>query len=179
MTIILVTGPSGSGKDSLLTIARKHYRDDHRVYFANRYVTRRPDANEQNYFVDRLAFSLLEQQGFFLSHWRAHGNLYGVPKTEFSEGEEKGITIVSISRTRVVDFERHFDRVVTLNISVPPDILRERLLKRKRENLEDIEKRLNRNNLAVTARQAISFDNSEDLSETANRFVKLLDSFLQ
>lgn len=178
MTIVLVTGPSGSGKDSLLTVAKKHYKDDRRVHFANRYVTRSPDANEQNFFVDRLAFSLLEKQGYFLSHWQAHGNLYGVPKTELAEGEWDGITVVSISRTKVTDFERHFDRVVTLNISVPPEILRKRLRKRNREDLEDIEKRLSRNNLQVTASQAISFDNSKDLSVTANRFVELLDSFL-
>lgn len=178
MTILLVTGPSGAGKDSLLSIARDHYRDNSRMHFANRYVTRRPDENEQNYFVEQAAFLLLRGHGYFVSHWQAHGNLYGVPKTELNGCVKDRVTVVSISRTKIADFERQFERVVTLNITVPPEVLRKRLQARKREDCTAIDKRLRRNTLSVHARQTVRFDNSEELSISGTRFLALLDSFL-
>ena len=39
--MIAVVGPSGAGKDSLLNLARTHYRNDPRIGFVRRVITRR------------------------------------------------------------------------------------------------------------------------------------------
>ncbi len=72
MSIILLTGPSGSGKDSLLRHARTHFPSE-RLTFARRYITRPPDSNEDNFFVDDHAFACLQQSGFFPPSLRRSG----------------------------------------------------------------------------------------------------------
>lgn len=184
MSIILVTGPSGSGKDSLLRHARTHFSPE-RLAFARRYITRPPDSNEDNFFVDNHAFNCLQKNGFFLSTWQAHDNCYGISWRELELAQERqgkdernAALLCSISRTAVADFERRFQHVYTLLVSVPPEILAERLSARARETAGQAALRLQRASLPVQARELISFENSAPLAESANRFVRLLESLL-
>ena len=176
MKILLITGPSGAGKDSLLRIASLHFKEDQRFTFVRRYITRQPDANEQNFFVDSAAFSLLSINNFFISRWQAHGNLYGIPRNELPEPHENKLAVISISRGNTGDFENVFDQVITLGVEVDPDILHRRLQARGREDEKGIEERLCRQNSALTAGKLLRFDNSEDLSVSGRKFVSLLES---
>lgn len=179
MKILLITGPSGAGKDSLLRLAAHHFRKDSRLCLVKRYITRQPDSNEQNYFVDHAAFTLLCKNNFFISHWNAHGNLYGIPRTGLPDKNENTLAIISISRQNVGDFERCFERVTTLGIKVDPDILRNRLRARGREDDKSIEKRLQRTAPPIKARRMLHFDNSEELACSGKQFLDLLDSLAE
>ena len=49
--LVLVVGPSGAGKDTLLRLARAACVDDHDVVFPRRVVTRASSADEDNIAV--------------------------------------------------------------------------------------------------------------------------------
>lgn len=166
--IVLIVGPSGVGKDTLLRYAKEVYAQ--KLNFVKRYITRQADLNESNYYVDEYAFEVLRHNGYFASHWNAHGNLYGIPKRFL----ESGLNIISISRSRIKEFEAQYDNVYTINISIPKELLEQRLLNRARENKEEIEKRLSRTYEKIEARRLIEFDNSKALEESKEKFIKLL-----
>jgi len=172
--MLLVVGASGVGKDTLLSRAKEQLSGQPGFYFVRRYITRSPDVNEENYFVDPRAFDLLKASGFFVAHWKAHGNCYGIPRSEIPfDVDPSSIVIMSVSRQVVPEIEKQFSRVITINISAHPDILRQRLLSRGRENAREIEKRLARGS-ALEAQCLINFDNSIPLDIAAERFIGML-----
>lgn len=166
--IILIVGASGVGKDTLISHAKEELEDS--FNFVKRYVTRKPDINEDNYFVDNYAFEILKNNGFFISHWEAHNNYYGISKNSI----QSSINIISISRAKVEDFEKIFENVYTIEISVSKEELRKRLILRKRESLEEIEERINRNYPSIKTNNLIDFDNSYDITISKENFINLL-----
>ncbi|MFK2821619.1 hypothetical protein [Arcobacter sp. YIC-80] len=166
--IVLIVGPSGVGKDTLLKGARKILKNE--INFVRRYITRKPDKNEKNYFLDEFAFEILKHNSFFASSWNAHGNYYAIAKNSI----KNKVNIISVSRAKISDFEKQYDKVYTINITVPKEELRNRLLLRKRESLEQIEKRLNRSYPKIEAENLIEFDNSKNIEVSIKDFVELI-----
>ncbi len=166
--IILVVGASGVGKDTLLRFARKKLKKE--INFVRRYITRKPDKNEKNFFVDSSAFKILQDSNFFISSWSAHDNLYGIAKSSIKDG----VNVISISRKEVEHFEKIYDDVCTINIIVPKKILEARLVARGRETAEEIEQRLLRNCVDVKAKKIVEFENTLELSVSVEIFSKLL-----
>ena len=177
LKIILVVGPSGAGKDSLLLRCRQALADRRDIIFVPRYVTRKPDSNEQKYYVDQRAFSALKLNGFFFVHWQAYGNSYGIGVDPLLE-EEKTAAIISVSRTVIPIFEMAFNDVQTLLITAPNTMLHERLEKRGRESATDMSSRFIRMGMEVSARKLSVFDNSGSLDKTAPVFIKLVEKLI-
>jgi phosphonate metabolism protein PhnN/1,5-bisphosphokinase (PRPP-forming) len=165
--IVLIVGASGVGKDTLL----KNIQDKIEVNFIKRYITREPDDNEHNYYIDDVAFDKLKKDDFFISTWEAHSNKYAIAKNQI----KSGLNIISISRGAIKDFENYFENVTTIEITLPKDILYERLKNRARESEEEIQKRLDRSYQKIDAKNIIQFDNSASISLSAEKFVTLLE----
>ena len=173
MRLVLVVGPSGAGKDTLLRAARKEFASDSSRGFVRRYITRPPDANEDNYYVDAAGFEELERSAFFLSSWQAHDNRYGIPRSEVEQRTCSQL-IASISRTAIEDFQDHVIHIV--HVTARPDVLEERLRGRGREVSEQIHRRLRRQPvLSSSVGDVIDFDNSGALDESIRAFLSLLD----
>ncbi len=179
MKIILIVGPSGSGKDTLLRHARKALESQHGFIFSKRYITRPPDTNEDNYYVDQYAFEQLCRGGFFLATWEAHNNLYGIPHHIFITSETSSAIVCSISRTAISDFEKIYSDSVTINVTASDEILRERLAKRGREDELSINRRIQRAKLPIQSNKLITFDNSVALEESKRGFTSLLYNLSQ
>lgn len=178
MNIILLVGPSGSGKDSLLRLARQELESNTAIAFARRYITRPPDRSEDNYYIETIGFAHLETGGFFLSTWQAHGNRYGIANHLFRDQQPYTTLICSVSRSVIGDFEKKNPHATTIEITVSQDALRNRLKVRGREQSADIDKRLKRANQPVIARNLHRFDNSVPLEKSGPRFIALLKSLI-
>src|SRR6188508_934195 len=76
--LVLVVGPSGAGKDTLLGLARAACTDDRRIVFPRRVVTRQASAAEDNDQMSAEAFRQAAAQGAFAISWEAHGHAYGL-----------------------------------------------------------------------------------------------------
>lgn len=180
MRIILLVGPSGVGKDTLLRGAREHFcslttgQDSRSIGFVRRYITRPPDTNEDNYYVDREGFLLLEQSDFFLSTWQAHNNHYGIASHSVHRPNGHSALLISISRSKIADFENSFPRTTTIQVTAHEEVLRDRLAGRARETEEQIKKRLLRARQQPVARDLVVFHNDQPLEESRKAFNSLL-----
>jgi phosphonate metabolism protein PhnN/1,5-bisphosphokinase (PRPP-forming) len=176
MKVILLVGPSGSGKDTLLRTARRQFENTGKITLVRRYITRPPGHDEDNYYVDNTCFSILKMNNFFISCWQAHGNEYGIPHHIFKAHDGIATFLCSISREAVSDFEHAFQNVIVVQVTVPQMILRQRLQKRGRENPSDIEQRIKRSTKPFQAKNLVTFDNSADLEHSQQDFIALLQS---
>ena len=131
--LVLVVGPSGAGKDTLIAGARKTLADEPDFVFARRVVTRPEGEFEQHDTLSAEAFIKAEAQGAFVLHWQAHGLSYGVPSAIAEDIRAGRTVIVNTSRRIVNQARRRFATVVVLEVTAPPEVLNARIAARGRE----------------------------------------------
>ncbi|AXX92345.1 hypothetical protein CPU12_06990 [Malaciobacter molluscorum LMG 25693] len=165
--IILIVGASGVGKDSLL----KQFINLENINIVKRYITRVADENEDNYYLSKKDFLDLKNADFFISSWFAHDNFYGISKNSLNNK----INIISVSRTVIDDFENMFNNVFTINITLNKSSLKQRLLKRGRESIFQIENRLKRVDFEVKAKNLITFENDKPIVESAKNLIYIIE----
>lgn len=130
--LVLVVGPSGAGKDTLLRLAQAACADDDGIVFPRRVVTREASAAEDNLFASHESFRQTLATGGFALHWEAHGHLYGVPRATDDAIAAGRTVVVNISRTVIALARRTYANVTVVMVTAPPDILAERLAARSR-----------------------------------------------
>lgn len=142
--LVLVVGPSGAGKDTVIRAARAMLAGDARFVFPRRIVTREPGADEDNAFVDPAAFAeLLAARRLALS-WEAHGRRYGLPRA-IDDDIGAGRTVVcNVSRMVVEPARELYRNVATVEITAPSEVLAQRLAARRRDSDGDLGGRLAR-----------------------------------
>ncbi|WP_315781714.1 MULTISPECIES: phosphonate metabolism protein/1,5-bisphosphokinase (PRPP-forming) PhnN [unclassified Bradyrhizobium] len=142
--LVLVVGPSGAGKDTLLNLARAGCAGDDRIVFPQRVVTREASAFEDNLEMSEAAFHEALASGAFALHWDAHGHRYGVPRAIRDDIAAGRTVVVNVSRMVIPSARRDYADVVVVNITAPAEVLAERLGKRHRPSDADIGERLHR-----------------------------------
>ncbi|MBR0961398.1 phosphonate metabolism protein/1,5-bisphosphokinase (PRPP-forming) PhnN [Bradyrhizobium japonicum] len=142
--LVLVVGPSGAGKDTLLRLAQAACIDDPDIVFPRRVVTRASSADEDNIAVNQDEFRRAREHGDFAVHWEAHGHAYALP-TEINDDIRAGrAVVVNVSRTVIVALRRTYANVVVVAITAPPEVLAQRLAARARHSDGNIADRLAR-----------------------------------
>jgi ribose 1,5-bisphosphokinase len=142
--LILVVGPSGAGKDTLLSLARAVCAEDRNVVFARRVITRPSSAAEDNEEVSAEAFSEALARGDFAMHWEAHGHCYALPRAIDDQLRAGRTVVANASRTVVAAVRSTYANVVVISITAPRDVLDARLAMRGRVSDGKIEHRLGR-----------------------------------
>ena len=178
--LIYLMGPSGAGKDSLIDASREPLR---RLGcdVVRRVITRSAESlGEDALGVSQAEFERLGQQGGFALHWRANGLDYGIP-VQIDEWLALGRNVlVNGSREHLVEARRRYPTLLPILLTVKSEVLRHRLVRRGRENAEEIEARLRRNDLFLAsassdATPVMHLDNSGELAVTVEHFLGLLE----
>ncbi len=172
--LCLVVGPSGVGKDSLMSGARVHL--DNLFTFPRRLITRPADAGAEDHEeIDEQGLAELDAAGELALYWCAHGLRYGIRKASLQDLDAGRSVVVNVSR-RVVDQARAaFTRVHVFNITAPGAALRARLRRRGRENALEIEARVARAlSYRVAGNDVTEIANDADLCTGIERFTAAL-----
>lgn len=142
--LILVVGPSGAGKDTLLGLAKAACAGDSSIAFPRRVVTRAASASEDNEEVSAGTFQEALQRDEYAVHWEAHGHYYALPRA-IDDAVRAGKTVIAnVSRSVVAAMRRIYADVIVVLVTAPPNVLAERLAMRGRNSDGKIESRLNR-----------------------------------
>jgi hypothetical protein len=98
--LVLVVGPSGAGKDSVLNGARERFREDRSVVFPRRFVTRLSNAAAEDHIsLTEMEFAIAVAGDTFALWWRAHGNYYGIGRSIEGDLAAGAVVAVNCSRT--------------------------------------------------------------------------------
>ncbi|WP_426202818.1 phosphonate metabolism protein/1,5-bisphosphokinase (PRPP-forming) PhnN [Pseudomonas sp. TWP3-1] len=174
--VIYLMGPSGSGKDSLIEAARDGLREL-KCEVVRRVITRSAESvGEDAIGVSSAEFAKRREAGEFALAWRANGLHYGIP-AEMNRWLQSGQhVLVNGSRGYLSQALERYPTLLPVMLTVKDEVLRQRLLKRGREGLAEIDARLGRNALFVAPETLGEtpihlLDNSGDLAETVARLL--------
>ncbi|MFA6265799.1 MAG: phosphonate metabolism protein/1,5-bisphosphokinase (PRPP-forming) PhnN [Pseudolabrys sp.] len=144
-TLFLVVGPSGVGKDTLLDGARAALRDDDRLLFARRTITRAADAGgEDHEAATPDEFARRKADGGFLLTWAAHGLEYGLPMA-LADALAQGRNVVANgSRATIGELAKRVPHLIVVEITAPPESVAARLRARGREDEAQVAARVAR-----------------------------------
>ncbi len=142
--LVLVVGPSGAGKDTLIAMARASCAGDAATVFPRRIVTRaRSDAEDHDSISDA-AFDDGIGQGAFAFWWEAHGLKYALPAAIDTDIRAGKTVVCNVSRAIVKRLRERYARVTVVLVTAPRDILLARLAARSRSSDGEAAARIDR-----------------------------------
>ncbi len=176
---MLVVGPSGAGKDTLIRRAEAELRPDARFCFLRRCITRPAgDPHEDHIALTEAEFDARERAGEFSLVWRAHGFRYALPGTVGGLVAEGRITVANVSRGVVAGARSRFARVGVIQVTASRETLARRLGERGRESPQDRAGRLARQFPADTGAPDVrTLVNDGPLEPAVEAFVEMLRSY--
>ncbi len=173
--LFYVIGPSGSGKDSLMSYARQRLATNPCVVFAHRYITRPANAGGENHVaLSEDEFTARVQSSLFAMHWESHGCHYGIG-SEINMWLDKGYNVVmNGSREHLPYAQKSHHKLTPVWIEVSPEVLAQRLRARGREDEEDIRERLMRAAMYRATPDGITIGNDGKLEDAGEKLVQLI-----
>ncbi len=172
--LVLVVGPSGAGKDTLLRLAQAACVDDRDIVFPRRVVTRESSEAEDNIAMSQDEFRRAREHGDFAVHWEAHGHSYALP-LEINDDILAGRAVVAnVSRTVIGALRQAYANVVVVAIIAPPDVLAQRLAARARHSDGNIADRLARSVDDASANADVTILNAGSADYHSRQLVRVI-----
>ncbi len=143
--LVVLTGPSGVGKNSIIEALRA---DDPSLFHSVSMTTRDPRKGETDgvsyHFASKERFQALVDAGEILEFDMYCGAYYGTPKAPITEKTEHGTDVLlDLTVKGALEIRKNDPGAVLIFVSAPSEkALRDRLLARGTESPERIEQRL-------------------------------------
>ena len=143
--LVVISGPSGVGKDAILEQLRIHRPD---FFYAVTATTRPMRANEKDgydyIFLSKNQFLDLQAKDEFLEHAEVYGNHYGVPKKQIREALNNATNAfvkIDVQGARTI---KSLERNALLIFIAPPSLmeLERRLRERKADSAAQMDIRI-------------------------------------
>jgi ribose 1,5-bisphosphokinase len=166
--LVLVVGPSGAGKDTLLDAAKRALAGDTRFHFARRVITRPAEAGGESHEAVTDEEFLARD---FALQWHAHGLRYGIPVQAI---EAAPVAVANVSRTIIKEAAQRFVTRV-IEVKAPHEMLAARLGTRSRESSAGIAARLARSVVLPAGVVAETVMNDGSVAHGAARFIAALN----
>ncbi|MEG1745221.1 MAG: guanylate kinase [Ruthenibacterium sp.] len=176
--LLVVSGPSGAGKDTVVSALREKHPEIAISVSATTRAMREGEQNGVNYhYMTRDAFEQKITAGEMLEYASYCGNYYGTPKSEVDARIEKATTVVLVIEVQgAANIKRLYPACTTVFICPPNSAeLENRLRGRGTESEQSIAKRLRRaqEELALAPTYDYTVVN-DDVDECANRIAAIL-----
>ena len=174
--LVLVVGPSGAGKDTLLGAAKSALATDPHFVFPRRVVTREAMAElEDHDSIDRNSFNLEKLRGAYALDWEAHGLCYGLPAAIETDMAQGRVVVANTSRKVIEVALEKYPRCFVLLVTATPEVRAQRLSGRGRETADEVAARLKREGAPIPPGvDAVTIDNSGSLADGIATFVNAL-----
>ena len=178
--LFIISGPSGSGKDTILKEILEIRSD---VFFSISHITRKMRAGEvegeKYHFISTEEFKEELEKDVFLEYNEYSGNFYGTPKAPIEEHLAAGDDVLIECDVNGAETLRKLLPGVISVFIMPPsfEVLKKRLSGRGTETAEQIERRLNE--ALNEIRRADEYDYivvNDDLSVAVEDFLTVLKS---
>jgi ribose 1,5-bisphosphokinase len=175
-SLVLVVGPSGVGKDTLIAGARHALENDKRFVFVRRLVTRPTDVEAEDHdSLDPETFRQMDEAGRFALSWDAHNLRYALPLSLDTDLALGKTVVANVSRHVVPEAVARYPACAVVLITAEISCRAERLIRRGRESGDQITARLARESAPVPSGiTPIIIDNSGLLAIGVTAFVMAL-----
>lgn len=184
--LLIVSAPSGSGKSTIVNFLMKEH-PEFRLAFSVSATSRPPRGDEKDgvnyYFLTDEDFRGHIRAGDFLEYEEVYEKrLYGTLKSQVEEKLAAGMNVVfDVDVKGGINIKRHYGKKALSIFIQPPsiEVLRERLIGRNTDDMEQIEKRLAKAEYEMSF--AKDFDHiiiNDNLETAKQEAVTLLEEFL-
>ena len=160
---VFVCGPSGAGKDSLISWAAQHLVQRSDVVFSRRMVTRPSFPGAEHEEVSRPKMAQLLGSGGLVWCWEANGLHYGIAAHYAAQVAAGRVVVVNGSRAHALGLHAQ-PQVRVVQVLAEAGQLAERLAQRGREAAPDVARRLERNALFPELRAHCTIVNESTLA---------------
>ncbi len=143
--LFVLSGPSGVGKDAVLSALKRTDIDSHFAVTATTRPIRRGEIDGLDYlFLPKAEFERMIQRDEFIEWAEVYGNLYGVPRAQVSNALERGGDVVLKIDVQGAATVRCLYPDAVLVFLEPPDMatLERRLRLRNTESAEALRTKL-------------------------------------
>ena len=178
--LIVLSGPSGVGKDAVLSRMRELSRPYHFTVTATTRLRRVNERDGFHYsFLSDTAFQSMIDNGELLEWAEVYGNYYGVPKKQVVKALESGADVIIKADVQGAEsIKRIAPEAVCIFLSASPDELKTRLKDRMTESEEAF--RIRVETAERESRESCKFDyvvinHTGKLDDTVKEIERIID----